>query len=83
MNWQQDGAKVHRNKKVLKYLNGQFGSRMLFGSVQIQTLCFKEKRFGPKQNTNGAEQRKKEICKKETCFCFKFSLFSRSLVFTN
>ena len=29
MYWQQDGAKVHRTKKVLQYLDGQFGPRML------------------------------------------------------
>ena len=29
MTWQQDGAKVHRTRKILTYLDGQFGSRML------------------------------------------------------
>ena len=27
--WQQDGAKVHRSKKVMAYLDGQFGSRVM------------------------------------------------------
>ena len=27
--WQKDGANVHRTKKVLSYLEGQFGSKML------------------------------------------------------
>ena len=29
MSWQQDGAKVHRPKKVMQYLDGQFGRNML------------------------------------------------------
>ena len=27
--WKQDGANVHRTMKVLRYLDGQFGERML------------------------------------------------------
>ena len=35
MYWQQDGAKVHRTKRALKYLDGQFGPRMFaLDSVQ-------------------------------------------------
>jgi hypothetical protein len=29
MTWQQDGAKIHRTKKVIQYLDGQFGDKML------------------------------------------------------
>ena len=29
MTWHQDGAKVHRTRKVLSYFDGQFGPRML------------------------------------------------------
>ena len=35
--FQQDGAKVHRTNRVLKYLDGQFGTRMLaMDSIQGQ-----------------------------------------------
>ena len=33
--WQQDGAKVHRTRKVLAYLDGQFGEKM-FAMETIQ-----------------------------------------------
>ena len=29
MIWQQDGARVHRTKRVLTYLDGQFSDRMI------------------------------------------------------
>ena len=29
MPWQKDGAKVHRTKQVINYLDGQFGDKML------------------------------------------------------
>ena len=28
MTWQQDGARVHRTRKVLQYLDGQFAEKM-------------------------------------------------------
>ena len=33
--WQHDGAKVHRNKKLLKYLDGQFGP-IIFALDSVQ-----------------------------------------------